>query len=346
MNKYIVFRSQKPLSSFHMDKRALAVILVLFLVLALGIVLSIGIGSVHISVPDVLRSLVGMGESAHQIVVLNLRLPRIVAAVIVGAALAVSGAILQALVRNPLASPDLIGTTTGATAAAVAFISFTNGAFSIHWLPLVALVGGFFSASLTYMAAWRRGISPLRMALIGVSISSAMSALTVFFMIAGPLHLANQALGWMTGTIYGTSWEHVFVLLPWVSGFLLLTFLQIRYLNIQELGDDMAKGAGVNVEKKRLTLIAISVALASAAVGIAGGISFVGLMAPHMARKLVGTGYGSLLPASAILGGMFVLLADLIARTLFVPLDIPAGVFTATIGAPFFMYLLYKSRNR
>lgn len=319
--------------------------LLLIIVLLIGIIFSIGLGSIRIPVSEVLKVFLGWGESTYEIVILNLRLPRIVVSVMVGASLAVSGAILQALIRNPLASPDLIGTTTGATAAAVAFITFTDGVYSIHWMPLVALLGGLFTASLTYVTAWRKGMSPFRLALIGVSISSGMGAVTVFFMIASPLHKAQQALGWMTGTVYGSAWQHVLTLLPWTLAFLLLAYQQIRHLNVQELGDDVAQGIGMPIEKKRLLLIAISVALAGAAVGIAGGISFVGLMAPHMARKLVGSAYGALLPASAVLGAMFVLLADLIARTMFVPMDIPAGVFTAAVGAPFFMYLLYKSRN-
>ncbi|MDF2684333.1 MAG: yfhA 1 [Brevibacillus sp.] len=345
MSRYTVVRSQKPLYSFQLDVHSITILCLLIAVLVGVIVASIGLGSIRIPVSEVLKSLVGMGDSTHQLVVVNLRLPRILVSVMVGAALAVSGAILQALVRNPLASPDLIGTTNGATAAAIAFIAFSNGAYSIHWLPLVALVGGFFAAALTYATAWKRGLSPFRFALIGVSISTAMGALSVYFMISGPLYLASQALGWMSGTVYGTSWDHVLALLPWVFGFLLITLSQARTLNAQELGDDVAKGVGVRVEKKRLILIAVSVALAAAAVGIAGGIGFVGLMAPHMARKLVGSSYGALLPASALLGGIFVLLADLAARTLFVPLDVPAGVFTAAVGAPFFMYLLYRSRR-
>lgn len=345
MSRVTVVRSQKHSYSFQVDKRSIAIVGMLVVLLVVVAVASIGLGSIRIPVPDVLKSLVGLGDSTHQLVVVNLRLPRILVAVLVGAALAVSGAILQALVRNPLASPDLIGTTNGAAAAAVAFIAFSNGTYSIHWLPLVALIGGFFASSLTYITAWKRGLSPFRFALIGVSISTAMSALTVYFMISGPLYLASQALGWLSGTVYGSSWDHVLALLPWTICFLVITLMHARTLNAQELGDDVAQGVGVAVERKRLILIVVSVALAAAAVGIAGGIGFVGLMAPHMARKLVGASYGGLLPVSALLGGLFVLLADLAARTLFVPLDIPAGVFTAAVGAPFFMYLLYKSRG-
>ncbi|MBW5471020.1 iron chelate uptake ABC transporter family permease subunit [Brevibacillus formosus] len=345
MNNFKVIRSQKPMFSFHVEKRSMGILILLAILLVVAVVMSIGLGSTRIPVLEVLKTLVGLGNGTEQLIVLELRLPRIVLSVLVGAALAVSGAILQALVRNPLASPDLIGTTSGATASAMAFIAFSNGAYSIHWLPVAALIGGFFAAFLTYITAWKRGVSPFRFALIGVSISTAMSALSIYFILSGPIYLASQALGWMSGTVYGSSWNHVFSLLPWTVGFFILIMMQARTLNSLELGDEIAKGLGVSVERKRLILIAISVALAAAAVGIAGGIGFVGLMAPHMARKLTGSGYGRLLPASAILGGLFVLVADLVARTLFVPLDVPVGVFTAAVGAPFFIIMLYRSRQ-
>lgn len=345
MNKFIVLRSQRPLYSYQVNRRYLLILSLLFVLLAGVSIVSIGLGSIQIPVVEVLKSLIGLGDSTHQLVVLELRLPRIAVAVLVGASLAVSGAILQALIRNPLASPDLIGTTNGAAAAAVAYIAYSNGAHSIHWLPFVALIGGLFAAFLTYMASWKRGLSPFRFALIGVSISTAMAALTIFFLISGPLYMAAQAMSWMSGTVYGSSWDHVVTLLPWTIIFVLIALINARTLNAQELGDDVAQGVGVSVERKRLLMIAVSVALAAAAVGIGGGIGFVGLMAPHMARKLVGSSFGSLLPASACLGALFVLIADLAARTLFLPLDVPAGVFTAAVGAPFFLFLLYKSRQ-
>lgn len=344
MHKYVVVRTKKPTLSFHINKRAVGINLLLFLLLGVVIVLSIGLGSLRIPVWEVIKAFVGAGTEQNQLIVLDWRLPRIVVSIMVGASLAISGAILQSLVRNPLASPDLIGTTAGATAAAVAFITFTKDV-SVQWMPLVALIGGLITAAFTYAVAWKNGVSPFRLALVGVCISAGMGALSVFFLIITQTHKASNALGWMTGTVYGMSWVNVMTLLPWTLLFLVAAIFQIRYLNAQELGDDIAKGIGVAIDKKRLLLIAISVALAGAAVGVAGGISFIGLMAPHIARRLVGSAYGYLLPASAVLGGMFVVLADLVGRTVFLPHDLPAGIFTAAIGAPFFVYLLYKTRD-
>ncbi|WP_052019713.1 iron ABC transporter permease [Paenibacillus sp. JCM 10914] len=221
-----------------------------------------------------------------------------------------------------------------------------NGQVSVAWLPLAALAGGSIASALTYILAWKRGSSPLRMAMIGVSISSAFAAITVYFTIAGPIYLVSQALGWMAGTVYGTSWNHVAVLAPLVILFGLIAWFQSRTLNILEVGDQIATGVGVRVEKKRFLFIALSVILASSAVGIAGGISFLGLMAPHIARKIVGNNNSLVLIASAIIGALLLLLADLAGRTMFVPMDIPAGIFTAILGAPFFVYLMYKQGKR
>ncbi|REK77947.1 iron ABC transporter permease [Paenibacillus paeoniae] len=319
-------------------------------ILAIGllatIVLSIGIGSFRVPIMDVLRTLFGIGEAKYEYIVMHLRMPRIAASVLVGAAMAISGTILQALIRNPLASPDLLGTTSGATAAVVAFITIMNGQVNVGWMPVVAMAGGCIASAITYLLAWKNGSSPLRMAMIGVSVSSAMGALTIYFTLAGPLYLVSQALGWMAGTVYGTSWTHVMYLAPWVIIGGGIAWMQSRSLNVLELGDRIAIGVGMHVEKKRVMFIILSVVLASAAVGIAGGISFVGLMAPHMARKLVGNNNGAIVVASAILGSLFVLLADLVGRTVFVPLDIPAGIFTAILGAPFFIYLMYRHSDR
>ncbi|MFD0586467.1 FecCD family ABC transporter permease [Paenibacillus sp. GCM10027627] len=314
----------------------------LALLLCAAIILSVGLGSLHVPVLDVLKAIMGMGEKTHHFILFDLRLPRIMAAVLVGAAMAISGAILQALVRNPLASPDLMGTTSGATAAVVACITILNGQISVGWLPLVAMAGGCAASALTYMLAWKNGSSPLRMAMIGISISAAFAAITVYFTLAGPIYLISQALGWMSGTVYGAAWSDVAVLAPWVIVCGLFALVQSRTLNILEVGDQIATGVGVRVERKRFLFIALSVMLASAAVGIAGGISFVGLMAPHIARKIVGTHNSAVIVASAIIGALLLLLADLVGRTVFVPMDIPAGIFTALLGAPFFIYLMYR----
>jgi iron complex transport system permease protein len=344
-SRYTVWRGSQPPYSFMVDKHTIFVIMALLVILIVTFILSAGIGSMRIHPMDVLRVFLGSGEEVHATIIEKFRLPRMTLSLLVGASLAVSGAILQGMIRNPLASPDIVGITNGASAAAVTFIAATSGAYSIQWLPLWAILGATFTTFLIYMLAWKRGVSPLRLVLIGIGLSSAMYALTTVMLIASPIVVANQALTWITGSVYGTTWRHVWTLLPWTCVFIPMAMLLTRSVNVQELGDDIAIGLGNKVQLQRLLLLAVSVALAGSAVAMAGGIGFIGLMAPHIARRLVGPSFGGVLPVAALTGGLLVLLADLAARTVFAPIEIPAGVFTAAIGAPFFIYLLYRGKR-
>ncbi|WP_134704885.1 iron ABC transporter permease [Ammoniphilus sp. YIM 78166] len=351
MSKYRPLRLKKIPVSFLLDIKALIIFSIFSLLTLIVIIVSIGMGEMSIHPLDVVRALVGKGEELHAVVIQNFRLPRIIIGFLVGASLAVAGAIMQGVIRNPLASPDIIGITAGAGAAVVTFLTFfldpkdNSLTVSIHWLPLAAFIGATLIMLLIYGLAWNKGVTPVRLVLIGVGLDAAMHAVITVMMIFGPLILATQEKIWLTGSVYGSSWDNVRTLLPWFCFFLPFIFVIARNLNIQELGDDLAKGVGTSVQRQRFILLLMSTALAGGAVAFAGGIGFVGLMAPHMARQLVGSAYGALLPVSALIGGLIVLLADLVARTAFSPLDVPAGVFTASIGAPYFIYLLYKNRN-
>jgi len=314
-----------------------------FIVAALSL-LSLSVGGVGVPLEEVLASLVGRNAEASNLIIMQFRLPRITAAILIGAALAAAGALLQGVIRNPLASPDLLGVTGGASVAVVAFMTFVTG-YSIHWIPFIAIGGALVTATLNYVLAWKKGVTPFRLVLIGIGISTAMGALTTFLLISGPTYLAAQVLNWMTGSIYGTNWVYIEVLWPWVAIFIPLSLLMAKELNVQSLGEDVARGLGNRLQLSRMILLFYSVALAGAAVGAAGTISFIGLMAPHIARRLVGNCYKLIIPVSAFIGAIILLLADLAGRMLFQPLDIPAGVFTAGIGAPFFMYLLFKRKR-
>ncbi|MEK3748636.1 iron ABC transporter permease [Paenibacillus sp. FSL E2-8871] len=306
--------------------------------------LSLSVGGVSVPLKEVLASLTGRNAEASNLIIMQFRLPRIVAAILIGAALAVAGALLQGVIRNPLASPDLLGVTGGASVAVVAFMTFVTG-YSIHWVPFIAIGGALVATTINYVFAWKKGVSPFRLVLIGIGISTAMGALTTFLLISGPAYLAAQVLNWMTGSIYGTNWSYIEVLWPWVAVFIPLSLLLAKELNVQSLGEDVARGLGSRLQLSRMLLLFYSVALAGAAVGVAGTISFIGLMAPHISRMLVGNSYKLIIPVSALIGAIILLLADLAGRMLFQPLDVPAGVFTAGIGAPFFMYLLFKRKK-
>ncbi|MFD2333547.1 FecCD family ABC transporter permease [Cohnella sp. GCM10020058] len=305
---------------------------------------SLSAGAVRVPLGQMARAILGFGSESGDLIVLQLRLPRTIAAILIGAALAVAGALLQGIIRNPLVSPDLAGVTGGASVAVVGFMTLFSG-YSIHLVPFVAVAGALVIVIVHYALSWKNGVSPSRFILIGIGLSTALSALTMFLLISGPAYLAAQVLNWMTGSIYGTSWSYVRMLWPWIVIFLTLAMRLAKALNVQALGDDMARGLGSRLQLTRAAVLMCSVVLAGVSVGVAGTLSFIGLLAPHIARRLVGTDYRLVIPASALAGAFILLLADLAGRTLFLPMDIPAGVFTAGIGAPFFMYLLFRGRR-
>lgn len=350
MSQYKSLRLLKGKVSFLIDKKAAAILLGL-LALSFGVfIISTGLGDMAISPLHVIQVFFGGGSDMERLVVQSFRLPRIIVALMVGVGLAVAGGLLQGMIRNPLASPDIIGITGGASVAVVGFLAYfsdENNALtvSIKWMPVSAFIGATFIAFLVYFLSWKNGVSPVRLVLIGIGISAMMQALTTLMMLMGPIYRASQANIWITGTVHGSTWGNVWVLVPWTLILVSIAFILSRNVNVQELGEEIATGVGGHVQRQRFVLLLVSTGLVASSVAFAGGIGFVGLMAPHMARRLVGSAFGALLPISALIGGILVMLADLIGRTMFSPLEVPAGVFTASIGAPYFIYLLFKTRN-
>ncbi|CAM2812288.1 iron ABC transporter permease [Paenibacillus sediminis] len=340
----IPVRLYKGSISFLTTKQQLIILTALLLAVLLAIIISTGIGTNLISPWNVIKAIFGQGSSLDVITVQKLRLPRIISGAFVGACLAASGAIMQGLIRNPLASPDIMGVTGGASVVAVAIITLIPTA-SVFWIPPAAFVGAAVTTALIYLLSWKNGVKPLMLVLIGVGISSATSAVSMMLLVTGPTEVAQKAFDWLLGSVYGSSWKHVMMIVPWFIVLFIASFIFTRRINMLQLGDDVAASAGSHVEKDRVMLIIIAVALAGASISIGGAIGFVALLAPHMARKLIGGSFGSLLPASACCGAFIVVAADLCARTWFAPLDVPVGVFTSAIGAPFFIYLLWRSRE-
>jgi iron complex transport system permease protein len=333
--------------SLRVDQRAVVVFLALAAAAFAGVVANVGHGEYPIPPVDVVKTLMGVhsGDGNYSFIVNVLRLPRALVAVLVGAALAVSGAVLQGLTRNDLAAPDIVGVNAGAGLVAVSMIVLFPSVPAAY-LPPAAFVGAFVVAVLLYVLAWRGSSSPMRLILIGVGISAVATALTTVMITYGDIYQVSQALVWLTGSVYGRSWEQIWPLLPWLLVFMPLAFLRARHLNTLNLGDDVARGLGSRVELERGLLLLASVALAASAVATAGTIGFVGLMSPHIARRLVGPAHGGLLPVAAMTGGAMVVLADLVGRTIFAPTEIPCGIVTSAVGAPFFLYLLYRSRSK
>ncbi|RAL27010.1 FecCD family ABC transporter permease [Thermoflavimicrobium daqui] len=337
--------------SFFVDQKAVSTIVVLFILLMFSIVISAGIGEIYISPLEVFLTFIGQGDELHQMVIQTFRMPRILVALFSGMSLAISGALLQALVRNPLASPDVIGITGGASVAAVSMITIFSDStkslsVSMQWIPFAAFLGATVIALLMYGLAWKKGVSPFRLVLVGIGLYTATQAITNLIILLGPVYRATQSKTWLTGSVYGSEWKEVFTLLPWICILIPLAFIMARTVNIQQFGDDIATGMGDRVQRNRLFILLISTGLAGTAVAFAGAIGFIGLIAPHAARRLVGSSFEVLLPVSGLLGGTIVVLADLVGRTVAPPLEIPAGVFTAAIGAPYFIYLLARTKKR
>lgn len=344
MKHYLPLRVGKRFSSFQLHKRVLWFILIALILTAAVAILSLGMGEMKIPPLDVVKVLLGIGSEQHALIVEQFRMPRIIIAILVGAALASAGAIMQGVIRNPLASPDILGVSGGASVGAVGFLLLFETA-SIHWLPPIAFLGALLSTLLLYALAWKQGVTPLRLVMIGVGIKIAAGAIVTLLIMFSPFLLQNKALLWLTGSIYGVSWSDVQMILPWTMLLIATAAILARRVNIQQLGDEIATGVGSRLQLDRFMLLMICAALVGTAVSVGGDISFVALLAPHIAKQLIGPSFGGALPLSALIGSLIVLIADLIARLAFSPLDVPVGVFTSAVGAPFFIYLLYKNRN-
>lgn len=336
-----------PVVSFRVDRRLPTLLLALAVLSFVTIVVSVQRGEYPITTLDVIKTLFGIdtGNPDHAFVIYTLRLPRTLVAFMVGMALAISGTIFQGLTRNPLADPSIIGIHSGANLAAVAVIVLLPSA-PVYVLPIAAFAGALLVAMLIYRLAWNGGSSPTLLILLGIGLSGVADALTSLMITFGSIYDVSQALVWLAGSVYGRTWEQFFSFLPWVLFGIPIALSLSRHLNVLNLGDDMAKGLGSRVEWQRGLLILLAVALAGSAVATAGSITFVGLIAPHIGRQLIGANHQNLLPVTVLLGGLLVTLSDLLGRTLFAPIELPCGVVIAAIGAPFFLYLLIRDRLR
>ncbi len=317
-----------------------AIVLGVFVFLALlGFFLSVAKGAVTISLQDIVRVLWTPGEDALSQIIWNIRLPRTIVGALVGMNLALSGAILQAIMRNPLADPHIIGISSGAGLAGISvMVLFPHMEYLV---TPVAFLGAMLAGVAIYILAWKNGIKPVRIILAGVAVSAFLSAgissLLIFFS-----DRVSGALMWMVGGLSTRSWPHVGIILPYAIVGLILAMIGARYLNVLQLGDDLARGLGVNVEMTRIALTAVAALLAASAVSVVGLLGFVGLIVPHITRLLVGSDYRILIPGAGILGMAVVTLSDTFARVILAPVELPVGIIMALVGAPFFLFLLRR----
>ncbi|UFJ39442.1 iron ABC transporter permease [Brevibacillus humidisoli] len=328
--------------------RAAIVMSALGILILVMLVISLNTGYIRLAPFDVWKTLIGAGTDKQELILFDFRLPRIVISVLVGAGLAVSGCILQGLARNALAEPGILGINSGAGLMVILFVSFypTNAAAPVFLLPLLALVGAGLTAALIYGLAFKKheGLSPTRLVLTGIAVAAGINAAMIVLTIRLDPNRFQFVATWLAGNIWGTDWDFVLALLPWLVVLLPFVFRKANVLNVLNLGELTAAGLGVLMEKERRYLLAAAVGLVASCIAVSGGITFVGLIAPHLARQLVGPKHQFLLPASALTGGLLLITADTLGRWILQPSEIPTGIVVAVVGAPYFLYLLAKSK--
>ncbi|MGW7280978.1 FecCD family ABC transporter permease [Streptomyces sp. NPDC054844] len=310
--------------------------------------LSIGVGDFPISLPRVVATFFGRGEQVDEFVIMDLRMPRALAGLVVGIALGVSGALTQSIARNPLASPDILGITSGASAVAVFLVTVSGGTaaaiVSAVGLSAAALAGGLGTGLLVYFLAWRRGIDGFRLILIGISVSAVMQAITTWLLVTADIRDVARAQAWLVGSLDNRGWNEVRVALWGTLALLVVVFCVAFQFKPMHFGDEVAAGLGVRYSMVRAVLLLCAVLLAGVAVSAAGPVPFVALVAPQVAMRLARCPTPPLV-ASGMAGALLLIGSDLIARTA-LPVSLPVGVVTAAIGGPFLVYLLVRANRR
>lgn len=341
----IALRLTRPRASAVLRPRDAAVCAALGMAALVALAVDVSIGDYAIPLTEVAGVLLGAGSEDTRFIVVDLRLPRALTGLLVGAAFGLSGAIVQALARNPLASPDVIGITAGASTAAVAVIVLGGSG----WLGGLgttgaALLGGFTAALAVYLLAWRRGVHGYRLVLVGIGMAAVLTSVTSYLLVRAELTDAQRATVWLTGSLNGRGWEHVRPVAAALVVLVPLALLLGQRLAALQFGDDTAKGLGIAVERNRLALISVGVALAGIATASAGPVAFVALVAPQIARRLTRSP-GVPLLCSAVTGAFVVVASDVVARRALAPTELPVGVVTAIIGAPFLLWLLARTNR-
>ncbi|WP_430787727.1 FecCD family ABC transporter permease [Virgibacillus flavescens] len=311
---------------------------------------SISTGIIQLSPLEVINTLIGQGTDKQELILFDFRLPGIILALLIGAGLAVSGAILQGVTQNDLADPGILGINTGAGLAVVLFIFFFQDTISMtstvsaFIMPLFALIGAVFAAFLVYLLAWKNGVNPIRLILVGIGVNAGFSAALIIFQLKMDPQDFRQATVWLAGDIWSANWNFVWALLPWILILIPYSLHKANSLNVLNLGDDIAAGLGTSVERERRFLLLVAVALAGACVAAGGGIAFLGLVVPHIARRIVGPTHQRIIPISTLIGALLLMISDTIGKTILAPTEIPVGIIVALLSTPYFVFLLMKTK--
>ncbi|MNH95496.1 Iron-uptake system permease protein FeuC [compost metagenome] len=328
------------------NSRLLPALLLSTLLLFAVFLFSLNSGLISLSPSEVIHTLLGFGSTDSKIVLFDIRLPRIVIAMLVGAGFALSGAIMQGVSQNALADPGILGINAGAGLAVVLYIAYFYEKIQyapVFALPIIAFLGAAAAALIVFALAYKNGrISPIRLILVGIAAGAGFNAVMLFLTYRMNAYSYDFVKIWMSGSVWGTNWQYVLASVIWLALLTPHAIYKAHRINMLNLGDELSTGLGVAVLKERIIVMAIAVGLAGSCTAVAGSIGFIGLIAPHVARKWVGVNYKRVLPTSALLGAILVLLADTIGRIIVQPVEIPVGIVTAAIGAPYFLYLLIR----
>jgi iron complex transport system permease protein len=336
------FRLTVPPISGILRPRAIATNAVLVTLIGLAFVVSVATGDFPLPLQDVVSALLGSADAATTYIVHTLRLPRTVVAVLAGAAFGMSGALFQALTRNPLASPDVIGIAQGASLAAVAglLLGFGTGLA----LPAIALLGGLGTALVVYLLAWKRGTTSYRIVLMGIGVAALCTSATNYLLLKGNVYQVQQAFLWLIGNLSGRGWQHAGPLAAGLAVLMPLALLLGRWLRVLQLGDDPAQALGVPAQRARLCVLVTGVGLIAVATAAVGPVAFVALTAPQIAQRLARTP-GPPAITSALTGALILLVSDLIARDLRPGTELPVGVVTGVVGGPYLLWLLARTNR-
>ena len=323
--------------------------IILLILLLLACAWSMTSGEYKMSMGDFFKTLLGQGNYTDTLILIDFRLPRMLITILAGIALAISGAVIQSVTRNPLAEPGILGINAGSGFAIALFIVIgqVNADNFVYVLPIISMIGGVGTALLIFSFSYNKGegITPASMVLIGVGLATALSGGSLTLMSKFDQDQSEFIASWLAGNIWGDEWTFVITFVPWLVIIIPFLLMKANVLNLLNVHEHIAQGVGVKVSRERIVLLILAVILSSAAVSVAGAIGFIGLMGPHIAKSIVGPRHQLFLPISIVLGALLLVLSDTIGQVILQPSGVPAGIIVAIIGAPYFLYLMYKSKT-
>lgn len=323
--------------------------IILIVLLLLACAWSMTSGEYKMSMGDFFKTLLGQGNYTDSLILLDFRLPRMLITILAGIALAMSGAVIQSVTRNPLAEPGILGINAGSGFAIALFIVIgqVNADNFVYVLPIISMIGGVGTALLIFTFSYNKGegITPASMVLIGVGLATALSGGSLTLMSKFDEDQSEFIASWLAGNIWGDEWSFVIAFVPWLIIIIPFLLMKSNVLNLLNVHEHIAQGVGVKVSTERIVLLILAVILSSAAVSVAGAIGFIGLMGPHIAKSIVGPRHQLFLPISIVLGALLLVISDTIGQVILQPSGIPAGIIVAIIGAPYFLFLMYKSKT-